>query len=203
MGELKPGSRTSAGPMTLLDSGREQCLSHLGKILQIGLNFAGVGVPAHATGFVAIMAAIQILHLEILDVGTPGVRLELYQTDLLQLMKLQAFDKWASTVDKKHKKQFHSLRDTLYGKDGKKGLLQACDIPLGYIALGYIALGYIALVKMMITSRRKLFGLEMFMLCIINVNYYEMLVNKICSLFIHPTTRTVFLKIFLPLKDLA
>ena len=192
MGELKPGSRTSAGPMTLLDSGREQCLSHLGKILQIGLNFAGVGVPAHATGFVAIMAAIQILHLEILDVGTPGVRLELYQTDLLPLMKLQAFDKWASTADKKHKKQFHSLRDTLYGKDGKKGLLQACDIPLGYIAL----------VEMMITSRRKLFGLEMFMLCIINVNYYEMLVNKICSLFIHPT-RTVFLKIFLPLKDLA
>ena len=33
MGELKPSSRTTAGPTTLLDSGREQCISHLGKNL--------------------------------------------------------------------------------------------------------------------------------------------------------------------------
>ena len=64
MGELKPGSRGDKSPSNLLYEVLEQCLSHLAKIFMCGLNFAQAGVPARATGFIANMAALQIVHLE-------------------------------------------------------------------------------------------------------------------------------------------
>lgn len=82
MGELKPGSRGDKSPSNLLYEVLEQCLSHLAKIVMCGLNFAQAGVPARATGFIAnIMAALQIVQLKLIDVGTPEIDLVLEKTD--------------------------------------------------------------------------------------------------------------------------
>lgn len=50
--------------MQLLAEGRDQVLGHLAKYLYVGFKFAGFGVPCHATGVVANMAAVQFLCLQ-------------------------------------------------------------------------------------------------------------------------------------------
>jgi len=81
MGELKPGSRGNKSPIDLLEEALDQCLSHLAKIVMCGLNFAQAGVTAHATGFIANMAAIQIVQLKLINVGTPDIELVLEKTN--------------------------------------------------------------------------------------------------------------------------
>ena len=99
--EVKPLFRKGISPLTLWDEARDQVLSHLAKQIFVGFNFAGYGVPCHATGIVGNIAAIQIYHLRYESVGTPEACLKLYISRKLPLLQKDCFEKWIS----KHSQQ--------------------------------------------------------------------------------------------------
>jgi hypothetical protein len=115
--EVKPLRRKQKGTMALLDEARDQVLSHLAKHLFIGFRFAKFGVPCHATGVIANMAAVQIFHLRYENVGTPEATLKLYQSSLSPLMSLKNFKLWAGC-----KKELEELERHLFGEDGNGGM---------------------------------------------------------------------------------
>ena len=161
MGELKPGSRGNKSPTALLEEALDQCLSHLAKIVMCGLNFAQAGVTAHATGFIANMAAVQIVHLKLINVGTPEIELVLEKSDYLPLMTKANFVKWAQTAKKsnKHTASFGNLKQLLYGEDAENGgmfILKGCNQNVSPV----IPMGYIALMELMMTKGKDLFGLD-------------------------------------------
>jgi RIO-like serine/threonine protein kinase len=163
MGELKPGSRGDKSPIGLLEEALHQCLSHLAKIVMCGLNFAQAGVTAHATGFIANMAAVQIVHLKLIHVGTPEIGLVLEKTDYLPLMTKANFEKWAQTVKKgkEHASSFAELKKLLYGKDASEenvGMFLSKDCNQNVRRV--IPMGYIALMELMMTKGKDLFGLD-------------------------------------------
>ena len=103
-------------------------------IVFIGFNFAKFGVPCHATGIIANMAAVQILHLRYEHVGTPNAKLTLYQSDLVPLMVIDNFKKWAQSAATSRnsgmKQDFNELEKKLYGPEGKGGMDEA-GVPKG------------------------------------------------------------------------
>ena len=119
--EVKPGCRKGPGPQALLNEARDQCFSHLAKHLFIGFSFASYGVPCHATGIIANMAAVQILHLRYEKVGTPSAKLTLYESDILPLMTLKNFQRWAALAKSKETK-FDELEKKLFGLKGEDGM---------------------------------------------------------------------------------
>jgi len=163
MGELKPGSRGNKSPIDLLEEALDQCLSHLAKIVMCGLNFAQAGVTAHATGFIANMAAIQIVQLKLINVGTPDIELVLKKTNYLPLMTKANFENWAQTAKegKEHASSFDKLKKILYGEDASIQNSGMFISNVGnYSADRVIPMGYIALVELMMKEGNELFGLD-------------------------------------------
>jgi hypothetical protein len=131
--EAKPGSRTSHGPQALLNKATDQNLSHMAKRLFTAFNFAGAGVPSHATCLVCNMAAVQVLHLRLENVGTPEVCLVLYKSDLLPLMSPSNYDKWAKSAPDARQHGFIKFRKLLFST--KDCDLVTTKIPSGYPVL--------------------------------------------------------------------
>ena len=125
--ETKPGWRRGGTPLLLLTEGRDQVLSHLAKKLFLGFNFAGIGVPCHATGLVANMAGVRVIHLRYEKVGTAEAKLRLFESPLLPLMSATNFDKWVKDGPEKGK---GDLRKELFGEDGTDGV-DECNVPKG------------------------------------------------------------------------
>jgi hypothetical protein len=121
----------SKGPMALLDEAREHVVSHLAKRLFVGFGFTGYGVPCHATGIVANMAAVQVYQLRYENVGSPEAKLVLYQTKLAPLMSRKNFKRWTGSIRKmKKRKELDKLEEDLYGKeDTQRGVDD--EIPKG------------------------------------------------------------------------
>ena len=117
--ETKPGWRKGRNSLSLLDEGRDQVLSHLAQQLFLGFNFAGIGVPCHATGLVANMAGVRVIYLRYEKVGTEEAKLRLFQSHLLPLMSAANFDKWVKDVPQKGR---DDLRKELYGENGNEGV---------------------------------------------------------------------------------
>ena len=120
-GEAKPGSRKSTGPIQLLREAKDQGLSHAAKSVMVGFNFAGAGVPTHATVFVINMACIQVLQLRLKDVGTPDVKLVLYESKYHPLLGIEQYNKWAQSAAPVRMEDFTEMREMLYrtGDTGK------------------------------------------------------------------------------------
>jgi len=121
-GEAKPGSREGLGPSKLFCGGTDQDLAHAAKSVGVGFNFAGPGVPTHATMFVVNMAAVKVLQLRLENVGTPGVKLVLYQSKLHPLLSVMQYDRWAGSAKPARKNDFAEFRVELYGDKGSDGL---------------------------------------------------------------------------------
>jgi hypothetical protein len=144
-GEEKPGSRGSKGPEELFQQAQDQVLSHCAKHLMVGLNFAGAGVPSHATGFIANIAAIQVVQLRLEGVGTPDAKLVLYKSEALPLIAKENFQSWTNTAPKARQKDFEDFGKQLYGNDEAAS---NDKIPLGIQAL----------CSLMKKQRKDLFG---------------------------------------------
>jgi Protein kinase domain len=119
--EVKALRRQQFGIMRLLHEARDQVLSHLAKHVFTGFAFAKYGVPCHATGVIANMAAVQVFHLRYENVGTPIASLKLYQSSLLPLMSLATFKRWA-VGNKEQITEVESLKQILFGSDGLGGM---------------------------------------------------------------------------------
>ena len=130
--QVRPGCRKRIGPAALLDEARDSVLACLARYLYTGLNFAAFGAPCHCTGIIANMAAVQIIQLRYENVGTPNAKLALYQSDLLPLMSIENFKRWAMSAmtSINMKKQFDAFEKHLYGPVGKDGMDEA-GIPKG------------------------------------------------------------------------
>ena len=59
--EQKCFARDGSGPKALLDSAREQILSHCAKHVGVGFNFAGMGIDSRATGIIMNPACVLVL----------------------------------------------------------------------------------------------------------------------------------------------
>lgn len=131
-GEEKPGSRGSKGPEELFQQAQDQVLSHCAKHLMVGLNFAGAGVPSHATGFIANIAAIQVVQLRLEGVGTPDAKLVLHKSKPLPLIAKENFQSWRNSAPKARQEDFEAFGEQLYGNDEAAS---NDKIPLGIQAL--------------------------------------------------------------------
>jgi hypothetical protein len=146
--EAKPGSRTSHGPQALLNVATDQNLSQMAKSLSTAFNFAGAGVPSHATCLICNMAAVQVLHLCLENVGTPEVCLVLYKSDLHPLMSPSNYDKWAKSAQEARQKDFSNFRKLLFTTPTEDCNLAPTQIPSGYSVL----------LQLMQKRRMELFG---------------------------------------------
>jgi hypothetical protein len=131
-GEEKPGSRGCKGPATLFDQAQDQVLSDSAIHMMVGLNFAGAGVPTHATGFIANMAAIQVEQLRLEGVGTPDAKLVLYKSKPLPLMAKNNFESWKDSAPTPLQKDFTAFGEQLYGN---AEATSNDEIPLGIQAI--------------------------------------------------------------------
>jgi hypothetical protein len=131
-GEEKPGSRGSKGPGALFQQAQDQVVSHCAKYSMVGLNFAGAGVPSHATSFIANIAAIQVVQLRLEGVGTPDAKLVLHKSKPLPLIAKKDFQSWTNSAPKARQTDFEDFGKELYANDEAAS---NDEVPLGIQAL--------------------------------------------------------------------
>jgi Protein kinase domain len=149
--EIKTFCTKGDGPQSLIKTAREQVLSRLAKQVDVGFNFAGIGMDTQATGVVLTPSCVEILQLRVVDVGTKNVKLKVLKTGCLPLLSRENYDVWIAGVmkDKMYKTHWKEVNDhtsELYGST----MSTVDGVPAGLEALA----------SLFTTSRKYLFSVS-------------------------------------------
>jgi Protein kinase domain len=145
--EIKTFCNKGEGPQSLIKTARQQVLSHLAKQVDVGFNFAGIGMDTQATGMVLTPSCVEILQLQVVNVGTKNVTLKVLTTGCRPLLPRQNYDTWIAglvndKIYKTHWKEVNEHTKELYDSTASTN--------------DAIPAGLVALVKILTTSRKNL-----------------------------------------------